>query len=68
MGSDVSIFRAEPPTYEEILTVRAERQQTVTEFLGTATPELLAQMRQDPWGGDWQPAVGDCVRVILEEE
>ena len=68
MGFDVSIFRAEPPTYEEILTVRAERQQMVTEFLGTATPELLAQMRQDPWGGDWQPTVGDCVRVILEEE
>ena len=23
----------------------------------------------DPWGGeDWHPSVGDCVRVILEEE
>jgi hypothetical protein len=68
MGFDMSIFRTEPPLYEEILAVRAERQRMVTEFLATATPELLAQERQDPWGGDWRPSVGDCIRVILEEE
>jgi hypothetical protein len=28
----------------------------------------LAEERADPWGGDWSPSVGDCVRVILEEE
>ena len=49
--------------------VRAERQQMVTEFLAGATPELLVEERNDPWGdGDWYPTVGDCVRVILEEE
>ena len=33
------------------------------------TPELLAEERANPWGGgDWRPTVGDCVRVILEEE
>ena len=32
------------------------------------TPELLAEEREDPWGGDWRPSVGDCIRVILEEE
>ncbi|WP_018156244.1 DinB family protein [Demetria terragena] len=70
MGFDMSIFRAEPPTYQEILTVRAERQQMVTDFLATSTPELLAEERTNPWGpdDDWHPTVGDCIRVILEEE
>jgi hypothetical protein len=68
MGFDMSIFRVDPPAYEEILAVRAERQRLVTDFLDTATPELLAEEREDPWGGDWCPTVGDCVRVILEEE
>lgn len=68
MGFDMSIFRADRPPYDEILAVRAERQQQVTDFLATATPELLAEQRDDPWGGDWHPSVGDCIRVILEEE
>ncbi len=69
MGFDMSIFRADAPAFEDILAVRAERQQLVTDFLSTATPELLAEERDDPWGGgDWHPTVGDCVRVILEEE
>lgn len=69
MGFDMSIFRADAPTFEHILAVRAERQQLVTDFLTTATPGLLAETRDNPWGGgDWHPTVGDCVRVILEEE
>lgn len=71
MGFDMSVFREDPPAYTEILAVRAERQQMVTDFLATATPELLAEERDDPWsggGGDWHPTVGDCIRVILEEE
>jgi hypothetical protein len=68
MGFDTSIFRVDPPTYDEVLDVRAERQQMVTDFLATVTPELLAEERDDPWGFDWKPTVGDCVRVILEEE
>lgn len=69
MGFDMSIFRADTPTFDEVLAVRAERQQMVTDFLATATPELLAEERDNPWGGDdWHPTVGDCVRVILEEE
>lgn len=67
-GFDVSMFRAEPPTFDEILAVRRERQQRVTDFLAAATPELLAEERADPWGDTWRPTVGDCVRVILEEE
>ncbi|GAA2176357.1 DinB family protein [Arthrobacter parietis] len=69
MGFDMSIFRVEPPAYEEILAVRAERQRQVTDFLATATADLLAEERENPWGGgDWHPCVGDCIRVILEEE
>ncbi len=69
MGFDMSIFQADVPTLADILTVRAERQQMVTEFLDAATPELLAEERNNPWGGgDWHPTVGDCMRVILEEE
>lgn len=69
MGFDMSIFRVDAPSFDEVLAVRAERQQLVTDFLATATPELLAEEREDPWGGgDWRPTVGDCIRVILEEE
>jgi DinB superfamily/Pentapeptide repeats (8 copies) len=68
MGFDMSIFRVDPATFEEILAVRAERQLLVTDFLATATEELLAEDREDPWGGEWRPSVGDCLRVILEEE
>jgi hypothetical protein len=68
MGFDMSIFREEEPAYDEVLAVRADRQQQVTDFLAAVTPEVLAQERDDPWGGGWHPTVGDCVRVILEEE
>mgnify|MGYP002064270158 CR=1 FL=1 len=37
----MSIFRTDAPTFAEILEVRAERQQIVTQFLSDATPELL---------------------------
>lgn len=69
MGFDMSIFRDDVPTFTEILAVRAERQQMVTDFLASVTPELLTEERDNPWGGDdWHPTVGDCVRIILEEE
>ena len=66
-GFDTSIFR-EPTSHDEILEVRAERQQQVTDFLAAVTPVALAEERDDPWGGGWKPTVGDCTRVILEEE
>ena len=69
MGFDMSIFRTDAPTFAEILEVRAERQQMVTDFLATATPQLLGEERNNPWGIEgWHPSAGDCVRVILEEE
>ena len=70
MGFDTSIFTTDTPAFDDILEVRAERQQLVTDFLAATTPELLAEERNNPWDGDgdWHPTVGDCVRVILEEE
>lgn len=67
-GVDMSVFRTDVPTWEEVLVVRAERQQQVADFLARVTPEELAEPRTDPWGNDWTPTVGDCLRVILEEE
>jgi hypothetical protein len=59
MGFDTSILRADRPTFEEVLAVRAERQRQLTAFLAAATPELLAEEREDPWGGDdWRPSAG----------
>lgn len=69
MGFDTSILRTDTPPFDEVLAVREERQAMVTEFLTGVTPEVLAEPRNNPWGGDdWQPTVGDCLRVILEEE
>lgn len=69
MGFDMSIFREDEPTWEEILQVRAEHQQAVTDFLNGTNEEGIAEERDNPWGGDdWHPTVGDCIRVILEEE
>lgn len=68
MGFDVSIFRTDVPTFEEILAVRAERQQMVTDFLATVGPEQLAEERANPWGSDRHLTVSDCIRVILNEE
>ncbi|GAB96068.1 hypothetical protein BJY21_003588 [Kineosphaera limosa] len=69
MGFDMSIFRDEPPGFEEVLAVREQRQQMVTDFLADVRPETLNEERSNPWGGDdWRPTVGDCLRVILEEE
>lgn len=68
-GFDISMFRVDPPAYDEILAVRGDRQQQMTDFLATVTVESLAESRDNPWGGgDWHPTVGDCARVILEEE
>jgi DinB family protein len=69
LGFGMSIFRTDPPAYDDILAVRADHQHMVTDFLTSATPDLLAEARDDPWGrGDRRLSVGDCIRVIREEE
>lgn len=69
MGFDMSIFQTDVPSFAEILEVRTERQQMVTDFLASVTPQLLGEERNNPWGVEgWRLSVGDCIRVILEEE
>lgn len=66
-GFDMSIFRVEAPSHDEILEVLDGRERMVEEFLATVTPEQLAEERESPWSGDWRPTVRECVGVILEE-
>jgi len=69
MGVDTSMLRTDIPSFDEILTVRAEHQQRVTRFLESVSPAQLDEERADPWGSTgWRPTVGDCLRTILEEE
>lgn len=68
VGFDVSVLQREEPTHEEVLRVRAERQQMMTDHLAAVTVEELDEERRDPWGSGWTPTVGDCLRVVLEEE
>ena len=56
------------PSYAEVLDARAGRVAMVRDYLGAVTPEELATTRANPWGGQWQPSVLDCLRVIFEEE
>ena len=56
------------PSYAEVLDARAGRVAMVRDYLGAVTAEELAATRANPWGGEWQPSVLDCLRVIFEEE
>ncbi|HLT09546.1 MAG TPA: DinB family protein [Micromonosporaceae bacterium] len=67
-GYDMSIFATEPPTFAQVLEVRAERQAMVRDLLATVTPELLAEPRQAPWSPEHEDSVLQCIHVILDEE
>jgi DinB superfamily/Pentapeptide repeats (8 copies) len=56
------------PSWETVLEVRAGRVAMVREYLATVSPVELAGERPDPWGGDWEPSVLQCLRVIFQEE
>jgi hypothetical protein len=61
------------PSFEEVVAVRRSRQDTVREYLATATPETLqapaAQVDAPGWPRP-KPGrtVGQCLGVILDEE
>jgi len=67
-GLDLSIFVTEPPSYDEVLAVRAGRVAMVRDFLGTVTPEQLAAPRTNPWAPQYPETVLSCLHTILEEE
>lgn len=66
--ADYGLDAAATPSYDEVLEARAGRMGMVREYLTHVTPEELAAPRADPWGGEWQPTVLDCVRIICLEE
>ena len=67
-GLDASVFSTEHPSYDDVLTVRAEHVAQVRDFLGSATPDLLAEERRNPWSPDHPETVLSCLHVILGEE
>ena len=67
-GLDMSIFTTDPPTYEEVLEVRAGRAAIVRDFLATVTAEELTATRKNPWAPQYPETTLSCVHVILEEE
>ncbi|MGC3995930.1 MAG: DinB family protein [Propionicimonas sp.] len=67
-GFDLSVFTIPEPSYDEVLTARADRVAMVTDFLADVTTDDLAQERRNPWTPDHPETVLSCLHVILEEE
>ena len=67
-GLDMSIFTTDPPTYEQVLAIRAGRAAMVRDFLATVTAEELTVTRKNPWAPQYPETTLSCLHVILEEE
>lgn len=67
-GLDLSIFTPGTPPYADVLAARADRVAMVTDFLATATPDLLDEPRTNPWAPANPETVRSCLHTILEEE
>lgn len=67
-GLDMSVFTEAPPSYEEVLAVRADRVAMVRDFLATVTPDALATTRRNPHDPEQSETTLSCLHVVLEEE
>jgi hypothetical protein len=67
-GLDMSIFTTVPPSYPEVLEVRAGRVAMVRDFLATVTSDDLTATRANPWDPAYRESTLSCLHVILEEE
>lgn len=67
-GLDMSVFVTVPPSYAEVLEVRAGRIAMVRDFLATVTPDELTTTRKNPWAPQYPETTLSCLHVILEEE
>jgi hypothetical protein len=65
---DRSLFSTAPPSFTEVLAVRADRQSMVRTFLADVTLADLAEPRRNPHAPQHQETVLSCLRTILEEE
>ncbi len=66
-GMDMSPFRIDHPTYDEVLEARASRVALVRDFIAEVTPEELDVPRQNPWAPSRPETTRSCLHVILEE-
>ena len=67
-GLDLTPFRTDQPTWEEVLEARAERVAMVRDFLASVTAPELAEPRRSPWSADQPETVLSCLHTVLEEE
>jgi hypothetical protein len=67
-GFDMPVFTTVPPSYAEVLDVRAGRVAMVRGFLSTVTPDVLAAPRENPHDPADQKTTRSCLHVILNEE
>ncbi|QDO87225.1 DinB family protein [Ornithinimicrobium ciconiae] len=67
-GLDMSVFTTGTPSYEEVLTARADRTTMVREFIARVSPGILAEERTNPWAPEHPETVLSCLHTILEEE
>ena len=67
-GLDMSVFTTVPPSYADVLEVRAGRVAMVRDFLATVTSDELAATRKNPWAPDEEETTLSCLHVILQEE
>lgn len=54
--------------FDEVLAVRAGRQQRVRDYLDAVTPETLATVCGGVFGGPPEMTVLDCLQIIVNEE
>lgn len=66
-GMDLSVFRSEGATYDEVLAALTGRFAMVREYLAGVTAEDLATTRANPWDPDHDLTVLECVHTILQE-
>jgi hypothetical protein len=67
-GIDVPVFTTVPPSYAEVLEVRAGRVAMVRDFLATITSDVLAEPRKNANDPGRPETVRSCLHVILREE
>ncbi|MDI3329644.1 MAG: DinB family protein [Micrococcus sp.] len=67
-ASDALPLSPEPPSFDEVLAARADRQAMVRRFIAGVTANDLAARRRNPHAPEHPETVLSCVRTILEEE
>ena len=62
---------AAAPSLADVVATRRERDDALTGFLASATPDVLARQTAPPDDRGWPPGTGTvaaCLRVVLDEE